>query len=55
MTCDKCAQVIGLGQFYIEARKREGKPFIAPRPGLDNGLNLDPYVYLHIPTCDVYP
>ena len=52
--CDRCERPITNGQFYIEARKREGKPFIAPRPGVDNGLNLDPLVYVHIPTCDVY-
>lgn len=54
MVCGRCRQPIATGQFYIEARRREGKPFIAPRPGIDTGLNLDPFVYIHIPTCDVY-
>lgn len=54
MTCDRCSKTIANGQFYIEARRREGKPFIPPRPGVDNGLNLDPYVFLHIPAYDVY-
>jgi hypothetical protein len=54
MMCEKCRNRIANGQFYIEARKREGKPFIPPRPGVDNGLNLDPFVYLHIPTCEGY-
>lgn len=55
MICEVCQRPIGDGHFYIEARKRDGKrPFIAPRPGIDNGLNLDPVAYLHIPTCDIY-
>ena len=54
MVCERCRNVIATGQFYIEARKREDRPFIAPRPGIDNGLNLDPLVYIHIPACDVY-
>lgn len=54
MLCDRCRKQIALGHFYIEARKREGKPFIPPRPGVDNGLNLDPFVYIHIPDCSVY-
>ncbi|UXA19515.1 hypothetical protein [Mycobacterium sp. SMC-4] len=52
--CERCRLRITEGQFYIEARKRAGAPFIAPRPGIDNGLNLDPITYLHIPSCDVY-
>lgn len=54
MKCDRCQDPIAHGQFYIEARRREGKPFIAPRPGIDNGLNLDPFVYIHIPSCEAY-
>ncbi|HVV70200.1 MAG TPA: hypothetical protein VHI52_01670 [Verrucomicrobiae bacterium] len=54
ISCERCQHIIGIGEFYIEARKREGKPFIRPRPGIDNGLNLDPFVYVHIPSCDVY-
>ena len=52
--CQRCGQLIGHGQFYIEARRCEGKRYIAQRPGVDNGVNYDPIVYIHVPTCDVY-
>lgn len=54
IVCERCGGRIMNGEFYIEARKREGKPFIPARPGIDNGLNLDPAVFMHIPSCDVY-
>ena len=40
MCCERCQRVIELGEFYIEARKREGKPFIRPRPGIDRRFGL---------------